>query len=126
MASHLSSKALHAAHDRLFRHVFSQIEHARGLLRHMLPAALAGRLDWSSLTLVPGSYVDEILKSTASDLLFSIKIRGSKVPVLLYLLLEHQSTQLRLMPLRMLEYCARALRDFVARSGSHRDPLPRI
>jgi len=42
-------------HDLIFKAVFGQPEHARGTLRAIVPAALAEALDWSTLTLQPGS-----------------------------------------------------------------------
>lgn len=43
-------------HDALFRTAFSRVEHAAGQLRAVLPAKLVERIDWSSLTVLPGSY----------------------------------------------------------------------
>jgi hypothetical protein len=37
-------------HDLLFKGVFGQPEHARGMLRSIVPAMLAETLDWSTLT----------------------------------------------------------------------------
>ena len=45
-------------HDGLFKATFSQVEHAAGELRAILPPALVARLDFSTLTLCPGSFVD--------------------------------------------------------------------
>jgi predicted transposase YdaD len=81
-------------HDLLFRSTFSQLEHAASFLRLVLPPALVARLDWGSLTLCPGSFVDEALGERLTDLLFSILFQGS--PALLYLLFEHESRSTRL------------------------------
>lgn len=45
-------------HDALFKFAFSQVEHAAGVIRSVLPAAVVERLDFSTLTLRPGSFVD--------------------------------------------------------------------
>ena len=45
-------------HDALFQYVFSNPEHAAPALRTMLPAALAQKVDFSTLTLAPGHFVD--------------------------------------------------------------------
>jgi predicted transposase YdaD len=45
-------------HDALFKLVLSQPEHARGMLRAVVPAVLGEALDWQRLTLCPGSFVD--------------------------------------------------------------------
>jgi hypothetical protein len=44
-------------HDRLFRGVFSQPEHAAGQLRSILPADVARRIDWSALRQLPESSI---------------------------------------------------------------------
>ena len=45
-------------HDLMFKAAFGQPEHARGALRAIVPPALAEPLDWSTLALQPGSFVD--------------------------------------------------------------------
>jgi hypothetical protein len=45
-------------HDALFKATFSQVEHAAGELRRALPAAIAARIDFSTLALCAGSFVD--------------------------------------------------------------------
>ena len=62
---------LHQPHDRLFRKVFSEPAEAAGLLRAHVPQWLADTLDWSSLTLMPDSYVDDDLQASESDLLYA-------------------------------------------------------
>ncbi|MFO0714458.1 MAG: Rpn family recombination-promoting nuclease/putative transposase [Sandaracinus sp.] len=59
----------HTPHDALFKAVFSSPEHAEAELRAVLPARLARRIDWSTLALAGGSFVDEALKERHSDLL---------------------------------------------------------
>jgi predicted transposase/invertase (TIGR01784 family) len=62
---------IHNPHDALFKSVFGEPEHARGVLRSVVPSALGEVLDWSTLTLRPGSFVDEALRPRHTDLLFS-------------------------------------------------------
>src|SRR4051812_5532481 len=89
-------------HDALFKTTFSQVEHAAGELRLILPEDLVARLDFATLALCTGSFVDEALKERSSDLLFSAMLAGHSV--LLYLLFEHQSRVDELMPFRLLRY----------------------
>jgi hypothetical protein len=58
-------------HDALVKVVFGKPEHAQGRLRAVVPAAVAETLDWSTLTLRPGSFVDLALKEQHTDLLYS-------------------------------------------------------
>jgi Putative transposase, YhgA-like len=48
----------------MFKAAFGQPEHARGALRAIVPPALAEVLDWSTLVLQPGSFVDVALSSS--------------------------------------------------------------
>lgn len=98
----MTKEAAQSPHDALFKSTFSQLEHARPLLRAAVPGPLAKAIRWSTLALHPGSFVDETLKDRHSDLLFSARLRDSQL--LLYLLFEHQSTVDRWMPLRLLQY----------------------
>lgn len=99
-------------HDALFKKTFSVPEHAAAEFRAVLPAKLVARMDFSTLTLCSGSYVDEALSGSESDLLFSVQISGR--PALLYALFEHQSTPDKLMPLRLLGYIVRILMRHVS------------
>ena len=93
-------------HDKYFQKVFSDTEDAASLLRSCVPPALGRTLRWSTLTHLPGRFVSDAWHDSEADLLFSVEREGSDdVPVLLYVLLEHQSTPDRWMPLRMLNYC---------------------
>jgi predicted transposase/invertase (TIGR01784 family) len=92
-------------HDTLFRFVFSQPEHARGLLAGLAPPGLRDRIAWSTLRHLPGTFVAPELDQRHADVLFEAEVAGC--PALLYLLLEHQSEPDPLMPLRVLGYVMR-------------------
>ncbi|MCA9646612.1 MAG: Rpn family recombination-promoting nuclease/putative transposase, partial [Myxococcales bacterium] len=95
-------------HDQLFKAVFSNPRHAAGEIRYLLPSALVRALNWKTLRLEPGSFVDRKLRPSASDLLFSARLEGSVDRLGLYILVEHQSTPDPLMTLRMQRYVASA------------------
>ena len=71
----------------------------------MLPAALVAKMDFTTLRLVPGTFVDEALAGQQSDVLFEVEIAGR--PALVYVLLEHQSKPDRWMAFRLLRYLVR-------------------
>jgi predicted transposase/invertase (TIGR01784 family) len=77
-------------HDLMFKAVFGQPEHARGALRAILPAALAEAVDWSTIALQPGSFVDAALTHQHTDLLYAATWRDGG-EALVYILFEHQS-----------------------------------
>jgi hypothetical protein len=99
-------------HDALFKSTFADPRNAEGALRVALPSALAARIDWSTLQLEPGSFVDEDLKDRHTDLLFSASVAGRRA--LLYLLYEHQSRPHPLMPVRFVGYLARIWESWLA------------
>jgi predicted transposase YdaD len=95
-------------HDLFVRFTFGQPERAAAELRVALPPEIVAQVDWTSLRREPVSVVDEELRETESDLLFSAHLVGGR-PVLFYVLLEHQSSVDRWMALRMLRYVVRQL-----------------
>ncbi|MCY1077010.1 Rpn family recombination-promoting nuclease/putative transposase [Archangium lansingense] len=93
-------------HDLFARFTFGHPERAAAELRAALPPHVVSEVDWSSLRREPGSVVDPELRETESDLLFTARLRGGQ-SLLLYVLLEHQSSVDRWMALRMLRYVVR-------------------
>jgi hypothetical protein len=87
-----------------------------------MPASIIGCFDWSTMRLVSGSFVDEKLSHLYTDLLFEVASAYGKA--FLYMLIEHQSTNYRRMPLRVSHYMDGTWSGF-AREHSH-GPLPVI
>ncbi|MCI0670874.1 MAG: Rpn family recombination-promoting nuclease/putative transposase, partial [Myxococcaceae bacterium] len=92
-------------HDRLFRSVFAQPDQAAPQLRYALPAVLARRLQWPTLSPENATWVDAQLRERVADLLFSVRTARSTAHV--RLLFEHQSTSPPDLPLRLLGYSVR-------------------
>ncbi|MBI1292262.1 transposase, partial [bacterium] len=92
-------------HDRMFRELFTRLDSAAGFLREVIPRAVAERCSWEELQIVPGTWVDEEFNEFESDLLYRVPMQGGELG--LYVLLEHQSTPDRWMPLRLLIYMTR-------------------
>jgi predicted transposase YdaD len=114
-------------HDALFKATFETPEQAAGLFKQLLPPTITEALAWNTLERDAGTFVDPELRKRQSDLLFSVRLahRGveQRQTVLLYLLLEHQSSNDNDMPLRMLEYLVRIWKRH---RKSHSGPLPII
>jgi predicted transposase YdaD len=117
-----SDSILPNPHDALFHAAFSRQENAAAELRAVLPPALVARIDWATLHLTDGHYVDEDLVSRQSDLLYAAEIGGTSVS--LYVLFEHQSTADPLMPFRLLRYMVRIWDKWLADRES-RDERPK-
>lgn len=101
-------------HDRLFRAVFSDAAEAASLLQAAVPRELRENVEWNSLRLVEGTFVDDALRQSESDLLFEAgygkETEGhgkGKDRLRLYLLFEHQSTPDVWVRYRLLKYCCR-------------------
>ena len=94
-------------HDKLFRAVFSDIAEAELFLRAHLPPAIVSEIDWTTLALIETSFVDDALRDSESDLLYTVQKRTTAQGVFFYLLFEHQSTPDRWMRFRLLKYMCR-------------------
>ncbi len=109
------------SHDAFFKAVFSEPAHAAAFFKKHLPAGIAARIDFKSLRLEPGSFVQADLGQAHSDLLYSAEMDGRES--LIQLVFEHQSTVDPLMPLRALGY----LHGAITRPGKKlRPPLPPV
>lgn len=87
----------------------------------MLPEPVYKAINWGTCVRESGSFIDSELADSQSDLLFSVQLAEDRV--LLYLLLEHQSTVAQLMPLRLAHYIVRIWKRYVKERGL---PLPVI
>jgi predicted transposase/invertase (TIGR01784 family) len=106
-------------HDALFKGLLGKPEHARGVLRSVVPAVVAEAIDWQTLTSVPGNFVDLELGQQYTDLLFSARWHdGSEL--LAYLLFEHFSSPPKTkdgpMAYRLLRYQVRIWEEWFSRN----------
>lgn len=88
----------------------------------MLPETLTSAIAWETIVPEAGSFIDSELADHHSDLLFSVRTHGDE-RVLLYLLLEHQSSNDPRMPFRLLVYLVRIWERHLRQFGG---PLPLI
>jgi predicted transposase/invertase (TIGR01784 family) len=101
------AEEIHHPHDLMVRAVLSDLTEAASFLQTHLPEAVSQALNWSTLTLLEGSFVDEDLRESEADLLYEVEHVSGKTSLWVYVLLEHQSTPDRWMRLRLLKYCCR-------------------
>ena len=114
---------LHQPHDKLVKSTFSDPDNARAFLQANLPSHLVRRMDWTSLNLLSGSFIDPEFAATSSDLLFSVKIDGHLA--FLFILFEHQNQEDPLIGLRLLTYMVRIWNDYL-RNNPGATKLPAI
>jgi predicted transposase YdaD len=105
MSEEPSPQPLHQPHDKLFKLGFSQPAEAASFLSTVVPPKLSAAIDWSSLTLQPGSFIDSQYRHQESDLLFSVCMANTTARI--YVLFEHQREQEPFIALRLLSYMAR-------------------
>jgi predicted transposase YdaD len=98
---------IHHPHDMIVRAVLCDVAETTSFLQAYLAEEVSQALNWSTLTLLEGSFVDEDLRGSEADLLFEVEHVSGERSLWVYLLLEHQSTPDRWMRLRLLKYCCR-------------------
>jgi predicted transposase YdaD len=112
-------------HDALFRAMVDDVGRAAVLIRDYLPAPIAALLADKPPKLEDGSFVDEELRNSQSDRLFSVATRSGR-PAFLYALLEHKSTPDPQTPLQLLGYMVRIWRRYGGTDASRLRNLPPI
>lgn len=120
------NKKITLPHDRLVKWVFTRPEAAAVQLRQALPSVLVDSLDWSTIAVEPGSYVDPKLAARHSDVLYSVKYRESPSSAFVYVLAEHQSSPDRMMAWRLLEYSTQVWARYVREQTEPLQSLPLV
>lgn len=96
---HISS-----SHDTFIRAILADKSIALDYFRASLPDAIWGKLDFSTLTQLPDSYVSKKLRKTISDIVYSCKLKDSEEEVKISLLIEHKSYVDPYMPIQVGSY----------------------
>jgi len=109
-------------HDKLFRALLCDPERARDFLRDHLPNAVSGRLAPDLPEILDGSFVDEALSGSQSDLLMKLRL-ASGGEAFAYVLVEHKSTPDPMLPLQLASYMVRIWKRH---AGTGRGGLPPI
>ncbi|MEZ4376599.1 MAG: Rpn family recombination-promoting nuclease/putative transposase [Polyangiaceae bacterium] len=76
-------------HDLLVKQIFGDPKHARIELEAVLPPAVVAALDWSTLEVLPETFIDPAFAKTQADLLFRIQLAGHEARI--YVVFEHKS-----------------------------------
>lgn len=86
-----------------------QPETARDFLAFHLPAPIHALCDMKTLKLESSSFIDDDLRESYSDVLWSVKTEQG--PGYIYCLIEHQSTSNKLIAFRMMRYAIAAMQN---------------
>ncbi len=70
-----SLKRVGYPNDAFFKDVFSEPKHATAFFQGHLRETLAAKADWSSLVVLPRSFVKSSLQQIHSNLVFSVRSR---------------------------------------------------
>ena len=116
---------LHNPHDRLFRALLSDRERVRDLLRDHLPNSITGQLADTLPEIIEGSFVDEALAGSQSDLLLKVELAAGG-EAFVYVLAEHKSTPDPYLPLQLASYMVRIWKRHAGTSAQGRRCLPAI
>ncbi len=106
----MDDSKLPTPHNNFFHYALSHVEAARDLIQTHLPADLVQVLDLESLELQKDSFVDEELRESYSDLLYSVQLvdqDGQRGQGQVYLLLEHKSQSDPMTCFQLLRYIVR-------------------
>lgn len=107
-------------HDAVFKKFLSHPETARDFLDIYLPAPLRELCDLNTLKLESGSFIEEDLRASYSDVLWSLKTRTGKGYI--YALIEHQSSPDAHMAFRLMRYAIAAMQNHLD-AGHKKLPL---
>ena len=89
--------------DRSLRRLLQDREYVRGLV-HIIAPEIAAFLDFDKITYQKRSFISEALRERESDVLLSVPFQEETDTLLIYILIEHQSTVDKTMGLRLLSY----------------------
>jgi len=78
-------------HDNFIRSILANKKIARDYFKNYLPAFVSKRLNFSTLTQLPDTYLSDDLKKSMSDIVYSCRRKDGKDAVKVSLLIEHKS-----------------------------------
>lgn len=98
----LKNSQINTPHDKLFRKSMQIPNVAKEFLMMHLPSDIKNTIDYSTLEILPDTFVDETLRRSQVDALFKVKCNDRDL--LVYVLVEQQSQSDHTMPTRRLSY----------------------
>ena len=123
MTDEKNNSKIAAAHDKLFRHTYSDRENACSFLSQGLPEHVLELIDLSTLEISKDSFVEKELADYHSDMLYKVKLTDGSQGFI-YVLFEHKSYYDRFVHLQLLEYMAKIWRLFIKQHKKPPDYLP--
>jgi predicted transposase/invertase (TIGR01784 family) len=115
------TKKIQSHHDKFFKKMMADKRVATEFFETYLPESIRSSVDLDSLSFSKESYLDEDLKTHITDIVYHAKIEGQEG--YLVILVEHQSTVDDHMPLRLLEYTTKVIRDHIGQKRGTAYPI---
>lgn len=110
------------SHDSVFKKALSNKVITESFLRCHLDRNLQEYINFSSLTLMPGSFIGVNLKKSYVDVLYKLNLTNGNERFI-YILIEHQSKQERFMSIRFEKYNAEIMLQHVNELGYDIPPI---
>jgi predicted transposase/invertase (TIGR01784 family) len=123
MTDEKNNSKITAAHDKLFRHTYSDRENACSFLNQGLPEQVLKLIDLSTLEISKDSFIEKELADYHSDMLYKVKLTDGSQGFI-YVLFEHKSYYDRFVHLQLLEYMAKIWRLYIKQNEKQPDCLP--
>jgi len=101
----------------------ANLQVARDFFQRHLPDTIQTQLDFDTLELQPGTYIDKALQLSFSDVLYKIRFFKKAEPTFLYVLAEHQSSVDKLMPFRLWQYIVAIWAEYLKKNKGNKLPL---
>jgi predicted transposase/invertase (TIGR01784 family) len=111
-------------HDGYFKRHLNRLELAKSFFQNFLPTEILQRIQWDTLQLASGDFVDKALKNKRTDILYEVRLSDRKC--FLYLHLEHQRTVVKHMAFRVLGYVYNIWEQYTAQHPKSKDSMPLI
>lgn len=115
--------AVHNPHDKFFKTSMSNLQVALSFFDRHLPLNIKAELDFNTLELQPGTFIDTALQNSESDVLYKVKFRGKYEWAYLYVLAEHQSSIDDWMPFRLWQYIVAIWNELKKKNKKAKLPL---
>ncbi|MEZ4374505.1 MAG: Rpn family recombination-promoting nuclease/putative transposase [Polyangiaceae bacterium] len=111
-------------HDLLVKQIFGDPKHARIELEAVLPPAVVAALDWSTLEVLPETFIDPAFAKTQADLLFRIQLAGHEARI--YVVFEHKSDAKAETLVQVGGYVVDVLERYFRRGGKLPAPVSQV
>ena len=112
-------------HDAIFKAILSRRDAAQSFLATYLPPALTAVLDVQSAELEKDSFVDEELRASYSDLVYSVNLKDGR-SLCVYVLFEHKSEPEPLVAFHLIRYMVRLWEDSLKQGKRIRPIIPLV